>query len=59
MLVTIWFRIICLASNQKIKTHETVIVSLCMNVKIRPVTFREEHKLRDFLDEVAKENIQT
>jgi len=30
-----------------------------MDVKIRFVTVGEEHKLRDFLDEGAEENIQT
>jgi hypothetical protein len=29
-----------------------------VNMKIRSVTLREEHKLRDLLDEVAEENIQ-
>jgi hypothetical protein len=30
-----------------------------MDVKSRSVTVREEHKLRNFLDDGAEENIQT
>jgi len=35
------------------------MVSLCVDMKSRSVTVREEDKLRDFVDEGAEENIQT